>query len=233
MATPDRLEHVRATWESVSRRDCLIFTDYAEVDERGATLNGSVLGKYPSLNAVATTPLATNLSLLSKEAAFTALLRTGCFIRPCAIAAPRTVFDAVGGYDERLRNGQDYDIFLRIAWQFPFVWLHRNLALYRTAAGNISSRPASAVVPSRLAVLERLLELPLDRAQERAVRKTMAENYEALAYDQGRSGQTLKSLSAYARAFCNSPQGRHLRGMASSLIKGVFAPRSERTRSPV
>jgi glycosyltransferase involved in cell wall biosynthesis len=223
MATPDRLARVRAAWHAIDRMDCLIFTDYADVDTQGATLVESALAKYPSLFDVPATPLHAGLALLSKGAAFTVLVCGGCFIRPVATAIPRRVIEAVGGYDETLRNGQDYDLFVRIAWQFPFVWMKEKLALYRIAPGNISSRPASAVVPSRLRVFENLLKLPLSAEQVAGIRRGLAANYEALAYDCGRRGQTLRSLSAYVRAFRNEPHGRHLRGMASAVLKKLFA----------
>lgn len=223
MATPDRLARVRAAWHAVDRMDCLIFTDYADVDTQGATLVENALTKYPSLFQAPTSALPGNLALLSKDAAFTALIGSGCFIRPVATAMPRRVIDAVGGYDETLRNGQDYDIFVRIAWRFPFVWMKEKLALYRIAPGNISSRPASAVVPSRLRVFENLLKLPLRADQVASIRRGLAANYEALAYDCGRRGQTLRSLSAYVHAFRNEPHGRHLRGMASAVVKKLLA----------
>jgi glycosyltransferase involved in cell wall biosynthesis len=223
MATPDRLARVRAAWHAIDRMDCLIFTDFAEVDTQGVTLTESALARYPSLFQVPTSPLPAGLALMGKDAAFTALISTGCFIRPVAVAMPRRVLEAVGGYDETLRNGQDYDVFVRIAWRFPFVWMKEKLALYRIAPGNISSRPASAVVPSRLRVLENLLELPLRADQVAAVRRGLAANYEALAYDCGKRGQALQSLSAYVHAFRNQPHRRHLRGMASAVIKKLFA----------
>jgi glycosyltransferase involved in cell wall biosynthesis len=232
MATPERLARVRAAWHSVSRMDCLLFTDFAEVDSRGATVTESALAKYPSLAQVATSPLPDGVALMSSEAAFTALISTGCFIRPIATAIPRRVIEAVDGYDEQLRNGQDYDIFVRIAWEFPFVWMKEKLALYRLSQGNISSRPVASVVPSRLRVLERLLQLPLRRDQAVSVRHRMSENFEALAFDQGVRGHTGESLLAYLRAFRNWPQGRLLRGMASALVKGLARGRKTPSTSP-
>ena len=34
MATPDRIEWMQRAWEAVGRRDCLLFSDFAEVAER-------------------------------------------------------------------------------------------------------------------------------------------------------------------------------------------------------
>jgi glycosyltransferase involved in cell wall biosynthesis len=232
MATPDRIQEVRQAWERAGRRDCLIFTNFAEVDAEGATLVDDAFSKYPFMSMLTGQALGENLFLLSQTAAFDALLEA-CFIRPVAVAGPRRIFEAVGGFDEKLRNGQDYDIFLRLAQKFPFVWLRRTLALYRIAAGNISSRPACAVVPSRLAVLQQLLSLPLTPRQIVTVRATMARYYEALGYDQGSRGEVTKAIAAYAQAFRNDPALRHLRGIASSVVKGALRSGDGQTKSQV
>ena len=43
----------------------------------------------------------------------------------------RSVFDAVGGFDESLRTGSDYDFWLRVSRKYPVVKLRRLVAVYR------------------------------------------------------------------------------------------------------
>jgi glycosyltransferase involved in cell wall biosynthesis len=47
------------------------------------------------------------------------LLAPGCFIMPQATLLRRRVFDEVGGFDESLRAGEDWDLFVRITRRFP------------------------------------------------------------------------------------------------------------------
>jgi glycosyltransferase involved in cell wall biosynthesis len=223
MALPERVAETRRAWQANNDQECLIFSDFANVNDAGHTLDASGLEKYGAIRELAgRSDASAQFTVLDCETAFNALL-AGCFIRPCAVAAPRSVFAAVGGYDERLSNGQDYDIFLRIAHRYPFIWIRQPLALYRMSPGTISTRPAAAVVPSRVIVLQQLLRYRLNTQQTAIVRQALSDNFEALGYDLGRRGQAFKAIFAYSKAFLNSPTPRHIRGMAAALIRGFAA----------
>lgn len=221
LATPDRLESTRRAWDAAGRQDCLIFSDHSEIDESGKLVTPSKLAEHPTLHRAPLVALDRHHHLLSAAAAFDSLL-AGCFIRPCAAAMPRRLIESVGGYDERLRNGQDYDLYLRVAWKYPFLWVKRTLGLYRRSPGNISSRPATQLATSRLAVLQRLLTLPLAPKQMRTVQDWIALNYQALGYEYGNRGQLGASLKAYYQAYRHRPGLGVLRGMAASAVKSAM-----------
>lgn len=86
--------------------------------------------------------------------------RSGVFYPRYPAGAPRDVFDAVfetwillptasvmrrdavlavGGYDERVRRVNDYDLHLRLAHRYPFVCTHRVTAGWRRHDTQISS----------------------------------------------------------------------------------------------
>ena len=48
----------------------------------------------------------------------------------------RSAFEAVGGLDESLHWGMDYDLWLKIARRFPIAYLPRKLARYRQTGEN-------------------------------------------------------------------------------------------------
>jgi glycosyltransferase involved in cell wall biosynthesis len=229
LATPDRLEATRRAWDAAGRRDCLIFSDHSEIDENDNLVTASKLSEHTTLHHVPAEFLLDDLSLLSASAAFDALV-AGCFIRPCSAAIPRRVLERIGGYDESLRNGQDYDLYLRMGWEYPFLWVKRTLGLYRRSPGNITSRPATQLVPSRVAVLRRLLTLPLTPKQEHIVRDWIALNYESLGYEYGNRGQLGASLRAYYQAYKHRSDLALLRGVAASLAKSVIGPRRTKQR---
>jgi glycosyltransferase involved in cell wall biosynthesis len=221
LAAPDRLEWTRLAWNMFGRRDCLIFSDFAVIDAQGNTLRDSGLAEFSVLGQATTEMLGNGIALLSAEAAFDALL-VGAFIRPCAFAIPRRLIEKVGGYDESLRNGQDFDLSVRTAREYPFVWVQRILGLYRLVPGNIGSRSATELAPSRLAVLQRLLAMPLTRVQEHRVRDWIAGNYETLGYEYGNQGKLRQSLNAYWQAFLQRPAPGQVRGMAASFAKALI-----------
>lgn len=221
LAVPDRLASIRQAWDAAEQRDCLIFSDHSEIDEAGLLVTQSKLSEHPTLHQAPYESLREDVALLSAEAAFDALV-AGCFIRPCSVAIPRRVIERLGGYDEQLRNGQDYDLYLRAGWQYPFLWIKHTLGLYRRSPGNISSRPATQMVPSRVAVLQRLLELPLSRQQERVVRYFIAQNYQSLGYEYGDGGELAASLRAYLAACRYRLDLSSIRGMAISAVKSIL-----------
>jgi glycosyltransferase involved in cell wall biosynthesis len=52
----------------------------------------------------------------------------------------RAAFEAVGGLDESLHWGMDYDLWLKIARRFPIAYLPRKLARYRQTGENKTAR---------------------------------------------------------------------------------------------
>ena len=53
----------------------------------------------------------------------------------------RSVFDAVGGFDESLRTGEDYDLWLRVAQDWRCVRLDEPVAWYRLHKGGTTRVP--------------------------------------------------------------------------------------------
>ena len=71
----------------------------------------------------------------------------------------RDVLLAAGGYDESQQTTADVDLFMRLAYEHPFVCTHRVTCDYRWHAGQISSnapRQIHSVYHQRRALLERL-----------------------------------------------------------------------------
>ncbi len=65
-------------------------------------------------------------------------LINGEFFPPCAVLVRKSVFEAVGLFDERLRASEDWDMWLRVSAAYPFVGIPRVLSLYRMHGDNMS-----------------------------------------------------------------------------------------------
>jgi hypothetical protein len=53
------------------------------------------------------------------------------------VVIPRTVFDEVGGFDERLSTAADWDLYCRIAARYPIGFIPEVLLRYRIHGSNM------------------------------------------------------------------------------------------------
>lgn len=65
------------------------------------------------------------------------LLMRDC-MNTSAVVVRRSVLELQGGFDENFKVGEDYDLWLRIARQYPMIFIDRVLAKYRVHAEGLS-----------------------------------------------------------------------------------------------
>ncbi len=61
------------------------------------------------------------------------------YVNGITVALHRTIFDEVGTFDDQLRQGQDYDLWLRLSARFPSAYLDKPTSLFRVHPGQGSS----------------------------------------------------------------------------------------------
>jgi len=87
--------------------------------------------------------------------AFEALVEERCVVPHCATLARRQTLIDAGGFDESLRAGEDFDLWLRVASQGGKIRFHREaLARQRRRAGSLTSDP-NGIAGNHLMVLEK------------------------------------------------------------------------------
>ncbi len=80
------------------------------------------------------------------------------FVLPSSSIFSRAAFDAVGGFDDRLRGYEDDDFFLRLfVAGFQNVYINRALAQWRVFSGSACYLPSMAV--SRMVYARKLIEM--------------------------------------------------------------------------
>ena len=109
-------------------------------------------------------------------------LLENCFIwSGSSVVHRRSALDQIGGFDESLAAGDDYDLYLRIAREFPIHCHDAVVTEYRRHGAN-TTRDPGVVLRSQLQVLERQEPRLRDRrereAREEGARRTR-EQYEA------------------------------------------------------
>jgi glycosyltransferase involved in cell wall biosynthesis len=125
-----------------------------------------------------------------------------------SIVHRRSAVEAVDGFDESLSAGDDYDLYLRIAHDFP-IYCHDAVVTEYRRHGSNTTRDSAVVLASQLDVLRRQrprLRGRRERAAYRVgVRRTRAEHGRALArqaaadWQAGRRGRALRGLRTLAR----------------------------------
>jgi glycosyltransferase involved in cell wall biosynthesis len=96
----------------------------------------------------------------------------------------RSAVEAVGGFNESLNAGDDYELYLKLAYRYP-VYCHDTVVTEYRRHGSNTTRNAAVVLTSQLEVLRgqrsRLRGRGERAARRMGVRKTRAEHGRALA----------------------------------------------------
>ncbi|MBK1692156.1 glycosyltransferase family 2 protein [Ectothiorhodospira mobilis] len=158
------------------------------------------------------------------------LLLLDCFVWTSTVLVERRLLEQVGGFDESLRLGQDYDLWLRISRQVPVHFLATPFAHYRHHSRSATARGAQANYGAR--VLEDALRRwgvcsPDGRcADPGAVRRRIADLHFAQGYRHEAAGRRLWAWREYLACL------RHQAGRREAWLHLVSTglPRSVRQR---
>jgi glycosyltransferase involved in cell wall biosynthesis len=132
-----------------------------------------------------------------------------CFIwSGSSILYRRSKIEAVGGFDEGLKAGDDYDLYLRLAHGYP-IYCHEQVVTEYRRHGSNTTRDPGVVLASQLQVLKRQRSRLRDRreaaARRRGIRNTRAVHGGALAervssdWRMRRRGRALRGIATLAR----------------------------------
>lgn len=89
-----------------------------------------------------------------------------CIISPSSVVIRRDIFSDVGLFDETLPVCEDYDMWLRITWKYPVLFINKPLILKRGGHADQLSKRYEAMDRFRIQSLFKVLEnLPLSSDQ--------------------------------------------------------------------
>jgi len=138
------------------------------------------------------------------------------------ITIRRTCFDEVGMFDERLRRGQDSELWLRLSYRFPVAQMRKVSAIFHCRETESSpSGLARRVIPVWHVVLEWLDSGPA--ADQRFARSRLARAYWLLALGlHWRSNPDAQTARQRAIAYCL--EHRLLCYLVGGLMTWHFSP---------
>ena len=161
---------------------------------------------------------------------FAELLR-GNFIPIETAVMPTAVFRALGGFDERLRFLEDYELYLRLAARHPVAFQPEPLARYRIHEHNLSHQ-RRALLEEWVAVLETLLLDPGRPAEQRALLAgEVATRAGEVAWQALKAGDLEGADAWLARAGERCPARLHMRvALGRAVLGAVPRPLAELAR---
>lgn len=160
-----------------------LFNNFASINEKGQVLNDSFLSQYTGLSGIVQKNPFSEYHLIESKLAYLQLSRSN-FIGTSGVSFRREVVEKLGYFDEDLKNGDDRDMWFRIARSYDLVYMPEVLHYYRIREGSISSRATTQNCLNRIAVLKRQFSLPLDSESKLNLKKNLAKNYFSSAYEQ-------------------------------------------------
>jgi len=116
-----------------------------------------------------------------------------CMVSPSAVMLHRRLFEALGGFDETLPAGEDYDLWLRTAWRAPVGLVPEPLVIKRGGHPDQLSRQRG-LDRFRIRALVKLLEEPdLPEAYKNAAQRTLAQKCQIYAQGCEKRGKTAEA----------------------------------------
>ena len=195
----------------------LTFTDYESIDAAGAQIQSSVHADYPTLRALARTPVAAGWGLIRQPDFARALLFEN-FINTSGVMVRRDLLSAVGPFDESLVYSEDRDLWFRLAHRRGALYREQRGLWRRLRAGSLSFGPQIRNARDRITVLRRERERWQERDALRQIDRRIAENLAVIGYAE-RRGRRLHAMTMFARAYAVSPEVRWLRGLLGSVLR--------------
>ena len=141
-----------------------------------------------------------------------------CIISPSSIMMRRSLWERLGGFDERLPACEDYDLWLRMTIRAPVALIPERLIVKRGGHADQLSRATPLLDQYRIIALDKLLRTALAKPQRRAVLSMLVRKCGIVAQGAAKRGHTARALMYSAKA---EQYRRHAAGVGGLTPNGV------------
>jgi glycosyltransferase involved in cell wall biosynthesis len=194
------------------------FGDYEKMDADGNVFETSIAYAYPVFRSLAWEPAGVEDWRLIAQAELARGLLYENFVGTSSVVARKDLVTKLGGFDESLSNGDDLDLWFRLAHECGAVYSPRIGHSYRVHATSVVHGPPLRNAAARLKVLRRERTRWQDQAAVRQLDRRIAENLGVIAYQHRRLGHRMTAIRSYWQAYAASPENRWI----TSLIAAAF-----------
>ena len=196
----------------------LYFTNFIRIDEDSKMIDSPFLDKYQDFNQGRKEDIGTNCYKIEKETAFDILIKD-CFIGTSSVMLPKkTVMDGFR-FDEKMKNGDDLDLWLRISLKYDLGFVDKVLHGYRIHGGGLFGTASSKRIIQRANILQKYAPFIKNTTTKKAVNNKIMKTLYSAGYYHQNKGEYHKAMTIYSSAFLKYPKYILLRGIIVSLLK--------------
>jgi len=197
-----------------------VFSDGKRFDETNGEYPGTFLSQHSYfIDLVKQYKKASWVKFKSKDAYRT--LARGDFILPSGLIILRSVFDVIGWYDESITNGQDVDMSLRIAKEYPVGFLDIIGFKQRVHENSISAQ-GHKLIKNKIILLKNNLERSDDAIASAAFKRKISENFISLAFYYRQQKNHELSKECYSNSLKYTLSFNAIRGLIISSLLSLF-----------
>ncbi len=198
------------------------FGDFEKMDADGNVFEMSISHAYSVFRGLESKPAGGDWRLIAQSEMARGLLYEN-FIGTSGVVLRRDLALALGGFDETLANGDDLDLWFRLAHHGDALYCPKVGHSYRVHSTSVMHRPPLRNAISRIKVLRRERARWRDRASRRQLDRRIAENLAVIGYQQRLRRERWQAARSYIHAYAISPDTRWLRGLVAAAL---IAPES-------
>jgi glycosyltransferase involved in cell wall biosynthesis len=196
------------------------FGDFERMDADGNVYETSVSYAYPVFRALRSEPAGGDWRLIRQSELARGLLYEN-FIGTSGVVMRKDLVMALGGFDETLLNGDDLDLWFRLAHRCDALYSPSVGFSYRILSKSVARGPPIRTALSRIMVLRRERARWHERAARRQLGRRIAENLAGIGYVWRLHRKRWLALRSYLHAYTTSRESRWL---ASLIAAALIAP---------
>ncbi len=194
------------------------FGNYEKMDVDGNIFETSFTYAYPVFRGLKWSPAGIDDWRLIPQPELARGLLYENFVGTSGVVLRKDLALSLGGFDETLKNGDDLDMWFRLAHRCGALY-HPGIGhSYRVHAASVARRPLIRNVLSRIQVLRAEKNRWRDPAARRQLDRRIAENLAVIGFQQRLMRQRWAAMGSYARAFAISAEPRWLTHLAAAAL---------------
>lgn len=195
----------------------LLFTDFQGIDADGRLLRDRWLAEYTTFREDLSPLAGAHRYVLPAARAYSRLLHTN-FVGTSSVVCRRQALAEVGPFDETLRNADDFDLWLRLAWAgWDFLFIDEVHHGYRVTGSSVTAR-GGARIPDIIRTLDKHLQADRTAADLARIRQYLGTLWLEYAYFLRGERQYADARLAYRRSLSFMRSGPGMLGWIRTVI---------------